>query len=160
MLPPELKNNGVFGVSGIPEKALIWKLKSVNAINSAVSGNIFPRNKPEKSTASKYLIVDRTPGQTNPQLANGPSSLIKTPMTIYCYAPDYDTSRVIARLIKPAINPASVTGSVQWNGTWIDHVTVVQTYEASEPPRAGDEVGYPCEAIDIVMHHFDCDSSG
>lgn len=150
----------MFGVSGIPENALIWKLKSVNAINTAVSGNIFPRSRPETSTATKYIIVDRPPGQLNPQLANGPQTLIKTPLTIYCWAPTYEASRAIARLIKPAINPSGVTGSVQWNGTSVDHCIVGQTYEASAPPAEGDEIGRPCEAIDIVLYHLDCDSSG
>lgn len=149
-------------MSGIPEAALCWKLKSVNAINNAATGGIYPRIAPEKK-APPYIIVDRPPGQERPQLASGPAQLIKTPMTIYCVGSQlggYLESRAIARLIPPQINPSGVTGSVQWNGTWIDHCTCSQTYEASAPPNVADEIGYPIEAIDIVLFHFECDSNG
>lgn len=145
-------------MSAIPENALIWKLKSVNAISALVAARIFPRVAPEGSK-TPYIVVDRPPGQENPQLLAGPSSLLKTPMVIYCVGATYKESRDLARLIKPAINPSSVTSSVQWNGTWVDHCIVGQTYEASEPPKMGDEIGYPIEAVDVVMWHLDCDSS-
>lgn len=150
-------------MSGIPEAAVIWKLKSVNAINSLVNGNIFPRIA-KQGTKPPYIIIDRPPGQMNAQMANGPSQLVKTPLTIFCVglaeSGGYTQSRAIARLIPPQLNPNGVTGSVQWNGTWIDHCTVSQTYEASQPPNVGDELGYPIEAIDIVLFHFECDSNG
>lgn len=147
-------------MSAIAENALIWKLKSVNELRQFVNGRIFPRVAPEGSNKTPYIIIDRPPGQENPQLARGPSDLIKTPMTIYCVGKDYLESRTVGRLIKPAINPPNVTGSVQWNGTWIDHCVVTQTYEASAPPQVADEIGYPIEAIDCVLFHLDCDSAG
>lgn len=146
-------------MSGIPEAAIIWKLKSVNAINSAVNGQIFPRIAPEKAPYP-YIIVDRPPGQSNPQTSTGPAQLVKTPITIYVVGQTYSQSRSIARLLPSQLNPNGFTGSVQWNGTWIDHCTVNQTYEASGPPQVADEIGYPIEAIDITVFHFECDSNG
>ena len=152
----------MYFVSGIPEAAIVWKLKSVNAITALVGTRIYPRIAPEGSLYP-FIVVDRPPGQSNPQTASGPASLIITPMTIYCVANEkaggYEKSRAVGRLIKPALNPTGVTGSVIWNGTIIDHCTVSQTYEASAPPQLADEVGWPSEAVDIELFHLDCDSS-
>ena len=147
-------------MSAIAENALIWKLKSVNAINTAVGGRIYPRIAPEGSSKTPYIIIDRPPGQVISQLSNGPASLIKTPMTILCIGATYLESRTIGRLIPAAINPTGVTGSVQWNSTWVDHCTCSQTYEADAPPQMADEIGWPIEAIDVMLFHLDCDSAG
>lgn len=143
-------------MSGVAEAAMIWKLKSVNAISALVGARIYPRISPQESGKTPYIIIDRPPGQQNPQTSQGPAQLIITPLTIYCIGATYQESRNVGALIKPAINPNGFTGSVQWNGTWIDHCTVSQTYEASAPPAVADEVGYPIEAVDCVLFHFDC----
>jgi hypothetical protein len=149
-------------VSAIPENAIIWKLKSINAITAIVGTRIFPRMA-KQGTLRPYIIVDRTPGQVIPQFSSGPSQLNKTPLTIYCIGSQtggYKESRDIGRLVQSSINPAGVTGSVQWNGTWIDHCWVIQTYDSSSPPVEGDEVGFPIEAIDCLLFHLNCDSAG
>lgn len=148
-------------MSGIAEAAVVWKLKSAN---TNAGTRAFPRIAPEGSNKTPYLIVDRPPGQQNPQISTGPSFLKITPMTVYCVCDEksggYIASRALGRQVEAALNPSNVTGSVQWNGTWIDHCVVTQTYEASAPPQLADEVGWPIEAIDIVLYHLNCDSSG
>lgn len=147
-------------MSAIAENALIWKLKSVNTITAITSTRIYPRMAPESSTKTPYIVIDRPPGQEITQTISGPSTLTKTPMVIYCIGVSYKESRDLARVVQTAISATGVTGSVQWNSTWVDHLIVSQTYEASEPPKLADEIGYPIEAIDVMMWHMNCDSSG
>lgn len=152
-------------MSAIAEAAIIWKLKSVNAVSNAATGGIYPRIAPE-GTIAPYIIVDRTPGQIRSQTARGPGALHNTPMTIFCVGKSdatgggYKQSRDLCRLVEAAINPSGVTGSVSWNGTSVDHCSVLQTYDASVDPKTADEVGYPVEALDCVLFHLNCDSTG
>lgn len=148
-------------MSGIPEAAVAWKLKSAN---TNAGTRVYPRMAPEVGNKTPYIIIDRPPGQQIQQTLSGPAQLIVTPLTIMCVCDEagggYIASRALGRQVQAALNSSGATGSVQWNGTWIDHCIVTQTYEASAPPQLGDEVGWPIEAVDIVLYHLNCDSSG
>jgi hypothetical protein len=139
-------------VSGVAESALVWKLKSAN---TNAGTRVYPRIAPQESNKYPYIIIDRPPGQENPQTAQGPASVIRTPLTVYCVGETYQQSRDLAAQIKPAINPSGFTSSVKWNNIWIDHCTVSSTYDASGSPIFGDEVGFPIEAVECVLFYLE-----
>ena len=147
----------------IAAAAVVWKLKSVNAITAIVGTRIYPCRAPQGATLP-YLIVDRPPGQQNLALTSqGSGSLRRTPIAVYCFA-DKDTGGVkqagdLMALVDPAIAPTSgVTGSVQWNGTWIDHCTVNDTYAHIEAPVQAEEVGWRSMVGAFDVWHLNCTS--
>lgn len=145
----------------IAASAVVWKLKSVNAITDIVSTRIYPGKAPEGARLP-YICIDRPPGQESiGRTAQGQGSIEKTPITVYCFS-DKDTGGLnqagqIVALVRSNLCPATgVTGSVQWNGTWIDHCTGKGQYAHIENPQEGDEVGWRAMAIDIDVFHLNC----
>lgn len=145
----------------IASSAVVWKLKSVNAITAIVSTRIYPGAAPEGATLP-YIIVDRPPGQVSlGRTSQGQGGIEKTPVTVFCFA-DRDTGGLkqagqIVELVRSNLCPASgVTASVQWNGTWIDHCVGNGQYQHLEKPQEGDEVGWRAMAIDIDVYHLNC----
>lgn len=109
--------------------AVVWKLKSVNAITAIVGQRIYPGRAPQ-NTPLPYIVVDRPPGQQNlGQTSQGSGKFRKSPVVVYCFA-DKDSGGItqaetIRALVEPALAPSSgVVGTVTWNSISIDHVTV------------------------------------
>lgn len=145
----------------IAVSAVVWKLKSVNAITAIVSTRIYPGRAPQ-GAALPYIIVDNPPGQQNiGQTGQGSGNLRKTPLMVMCFS-DKDTGGLkqageISALVEVALAPVSgVTGSVQWNGTWIDHTTLGESYQHIEDPQEGDEVGWRSMAVPVTVFHMNC----
>lgn len=145
----------------IAASAVVWKLKSVSAINSVVSTRIYPGRAPQGATLP-YICVDRPPGQVpQAKFSTGTGSLRKTPVSVFCFG-DQTTGGIkqageLVELVRAALCPTSgVTASVQWNGTWIDHCTDNGSYEHIENPQDGGEVGWRAMAIDIDVFHMNC----
>lgn len=145
----------------IAASAVVWKLKSVNAITAIVGTRIYPCRAPEGATLP-YLIVDRPPGQQNiGATAQGKGSIRKSPVMVYCFS-DRDTGGIkqagdLEKLVNDAIVPVSgVTGSVQWNGTWIDHCMTNDSYAHIENPQEADEVGWRAMVGSFDVYHLNC----
>lgn len=145
----------------IAVSAVVWKLKSVNAVTAFVGTRVYPGRAPEGATLP-YIVVDNPPGQQNlAQFSQGQGSLRKTPLVVMCFS-DKDTGGLkqagdIAAVVEPALAPTSgVTGSVVWNSTLIDHCTAGETYQHIEDPQQGDEVGWRAMAIPLMVYHLNC----
>lgn len=130
------------------KEALIKHLLSRHEVANLVSDRVRP-NKAKQGETLPYLVVRQI--QSDPQYhAGGESGLTLSVLRLLCYGSTETAAANLSDVVRQQVS-GRPSGFVET--MWIKSIMVSNISDASLPPTAGDEVGYPCVFLDLDIWH-------